>query len=271
MADDLEEDELDGILDGALEAFDAAAPQHTSSHKSLPQSNASLLSKPTISTPLNTPTKTSSSDNETPSSEKRPSGRAVGACGDDDTGRALEDALKELEEKSFDQGDAADDVMEADMKLVEEFMKSLSSLGTANMDSANATMSGETSSSRNNRQPGVETLVNSIVGHLLSEDVLKSPMIQMRAAYEQWLPNNKESLSAQDLDRFSRQKELVEEICEKYESNADSSEIMELLSEMQKTGAPPDMVLKDLDDGGEAAQGLQGAELDKLADSCGMQ
>lgn len=265
MSEEFDDDELDGILDGALEAFDETSL--TATPAKLEKDDEREAEE--APNPGNTPAVQIPEEGATPPV-------------DGETSRAFEEALNALGELGVGQGEPDKDVTEDDMKLVEEFMKSLSnmtsSLGNPGKSSgvgpgdsgdaggADATTNGSSA------PPGVENLVDSIVGHLLSEDVLKAPMIQMRAAYADWLPKQAESLSAEELGRYSRQQELVNEICEKYEAKASSSEIMELLSKMQETGAPPDMVLKNLDAGAPGVgPALQAAELDKFADLCGVQ
>lgn len=274
MASDLADDDLDGILDDALEAFEM--PRKTTnapSAKSQPESKSVLTKSP----------------DEPQNADEAPPEVSVEAA------KAFEDALKALGDLGLDQGEDGADLNDADMKLVEEFMTSLGgSLGGLGGSGANGSMAGGSDSQvpgsgqaampgtaggaglNKGGPPDVERLVESIVGHLLSEDVLKSPMLQMRSAYAEWLPKNAESLSAVELGRYSRQQELVEEICKQYESGADSSAVMELLSKMQETGAPPAAVMKGLSvdsdnsDGG-SMNGMPPPELDKMIESCGVQ
>lgn len=251
-------DDLDAILDDALEAFDAsparAPPRSTGGDDDVETSRAPATETVAITTPTTTPL-TAEEDASAPGIDG----------GDDDGSRALEDALRALGELGLG-GDAStssgnDPVSEADMKLVEEFVtslgESLSGLGVPGTSTGQTSATGNNDMPRNEAdvaaaatRPEVERLVESIVGHLLSEDVLKTPMAQMKRAYAEWLPANKESLSKEDVTRFSRQRELVDEICEKYDTHAPSSEIMELLSQMQETGAPPSEVMRQLSSDG---------------------
>lgn len=269
----VEEQDLDSILDDALEAFEQVPP-------------VNRLGEDVEEAPL--------VDDQPPLQHSREE-NAPSPVADDDAGRALEDALRALGQLgvSNNSDDAnSGDVTEADMKLVEEFItslgESLSGLGTADFlggtptntssngnantststgtgngpgtsadiinrdastSSSEATTNG-TSTKRAGEQPIVEKLVDSIVGHLLSEDILKAPMLQMRAAYADWLPRNEEKLSTQDSRRFRRQQQLVEQICQHYENGGNVTEIMELLSHMEETGALPDEVMKQLSTAG---------------------
>jgi Pex19 protein family len=118
--------------------------------------------------------------------------------------------------------------------------------------------------------PEFERIVESVVGELLSRDVLKGPMEQMRDAYAAWLPANEDSVGDTEAARFRKQESIVQRICTLYDGDACSTTaVMALLQEMQDTGAPPTDVMKQIsdgDDGGSGAGGGDGAatELEKL-------
>lgn len=267
MANGTSEDELDDILDDALEAFDTSRKAASIPAAKCGDEGASSTGK---------------AGDESSSADEAPPEVSVEAA------KAFEDALKALGDFGLDENGNDDDVSEADMKLVEDFMRSIGS-SFGGMDgprpkgnaagagqSAGAGQAGASGGIGAGTAPDVEKLVESIVGHLLSEDVLKSPMLQMRAAYAEWLPKNAEELSAEELGRYSRQQELVEEICEQYESGSASSGIMELLSKMQETGAPPAEVMKGLSMDADNSDGGLGPamgvpEMEKMMESCGVQ
>lgn len=231
MAQDPNEDDLDNILSSALEAFDSPAPSGQAS----------------------TAEADNGKPNEAPAEEE-----ALPAVSEEAT-KYFEDALKSLGQ--LDMGDEnlgdLDDVTEADLKMVEEFMKSLGDSlgGLSGNDPASASAA-----------PNVDKLVENIVGQLLSEDVLKEPMLQMKDAYKQWLPENKEKLSKENYEKYQTQENLVNEICDKYESGASTEDIMQLLTKMQETGAPPDDVMNKLSAGNRGA-----ADLEKVTEACGVQ
>lgn len=274
MADKIAGDELDGILDGALDAFESAPKPKTTT-------TPSELTSDVSATTLQKSDAGSSNASEDVGTESELM---------DEAARAFDDAVKALGDLRTNppEGSDGEDVNEADMKLVEEFMASLgSSLGGLGVPGAGGDGTRDASGVGGTRPEDVgakaegvaknmEKMVENIVGHLLSEDVLKTPMQQMRAAYAEWLPKHAEELSAEEFGRYSKQQELVEQICDKYESGADSGVIIELLSKMQETGNPPADVMKGLS--GEAENGEVGGlpgmappELDKMVESCGMQ
>lgn len=228
MAHQAHDDDLDGILDGALEAYDV---------------------------PLNkscetTPAKRIAQAPDEPHAEEE----AVPDLSVDEITRAFEDALKDLGRAGTAEG-ADDEATDADMKLVEEFIKSL---GTS--------AGGGGAHSEGVDDTNVEKIVENLVEHILSKDVLQTPMIQMRDAYKAWLPENKQTLSDDQVRRYTRQQQLVEEICQRYQQGADNEGVLELLSKMQETGSPPEEIMKQV-----SAEGERNSELDKIADSCGVQ
>lgn len=274
MSDEIGDDELDGILDGALEAFESPPKPKA---KGTPSDQASDVSAPALEL---------SDEPKTPED--------IGPELKDEAARAFDDALKALGDLNVNapQDGDGEEVNDADMKMVEEFMASLgSSLGGLGAPGAGGDGTREVPAGEGEPGPGgvpgaglgadgvvpnMEKLVESIVGHLVSEDVLKSPMLQMRAAYAEWLPKHAEELSEEELGRYGKQQELVEEICKRYENGADSGTIMELLSKMQETGSPPADVMKGLSGEGENGDmaglpGMAPPELDKMVESCGMQ
>lgn len=237
----MDDDELDGILDGALQEFQTVQ-QTTPPPKTATKNAVEQICAPKTEAHAINPTPTN-----------------------DTSAPDLESALSALKQLGVEPMRDEKDVNEADMKLVEEFMSSLStSLAGGGVAEAG-------SSARTGAAPQMEHFVESIVGELLSEDVLRAPMLQMRTAYAEWMATNESSLSTADRTRFKTQQKLVEEICEKYEKKAGTEEIMGLLSQMQQTGAPPEMVLSKLDGEGGRGEGMQAAELEKMGEMCEMQ
>lgn len=249
--------DLDSILDDALDAFDEPEP-NVSPH--IPSSNKTdddIIEEIAVLTRQKQQPQTTGQSSSSTSHD----GSTVPSGNEEDAALALEDALRALGELGLDghKGttstgqDNNEDVTEADMKLVEEFItslgESLNGLGNIPGSAGLPTYFSNPvpSNEEEEEQPVVvEKLVESIVGHLLSEDVLKEPMLLMRQAYNEWLPKNETKLSENDLKRYKKQKSLVDQICEHYEKGAGVTEIMELLSFMQETGAPPDEVMNQL-------------------------
>lgn len=232
---------LEQILDDALDAYDDIESE-------TPQDEAEEA--PTLPVPSVSPT----TDTFTLPNDSREENAPPPSI-EDAAGRAFEDALRALDQLRAHDAEASSsndaDLAEADMKLVEQFVttlgESLSGLGPL---SANENPSTQPSSNDDKGEsPIVERLVESIVGHLLSADVLKQPMRQMRVAYAQWLPKQT-SLSDEQRRKYERQQQLIQQICQKYDRGASTTEIMQSLSDMQETGEIPEGVMSQLDTDG---------------------
>lgn len=235
--------DLEQILDDALDAFDDVDEAEA------PHDEVEAAPKLSISSSVASPSRRLPS--ELNSREEKVSPPSA----EETTGRAFEDALRALDElRDFDAQASSTmdaDQAEADLKLVEQFVTSLGeSLAGLVPPPSNDSSSVPTSASGSKADmPIVERLVESIVGHLLSADVLKEPMRQMRAAYANWLPAQT-SLSDDQRKLYERQQQLIEQICDKYDKGASSTEIMHSLSDMQETGEIPEGVMSQLDTDG---------------------
>lgn len=232
---------LEQILDDALDAYDDIESE-------TPQDEAEEA--PTLPVPSVSPT----TDTFTLPSDSREENAPPPSI-EDAAGRAFEDALRALDQLRMHDAEASSsndaDLAEADMKLVEQFVttlgESLSGLGPLSANE-NASTQPNLNDSKGD-SPIVERLVESIVGHLLSADVLKQPMRQMRVAYAQWLPKQT-SLSDEQRRKYERQQQLIQQICQKYDRGASMTEIMQSLSDMQETGEIPEGVMSQLDTDG---------------------
>ena len=250
MTEHVDDDELDGILDDALEAFDK------------PESNVQ---------PVEPNAEGTSAKDSKPSQENPTELPDI-----DEATRALEEAFGSLAqmEAGNDGDELGGDVDENDLKILEDIFQKMGAIGNMPGDKDAEETAGASTDANASKTavPAIEQMVESIVGHLLSEDVLKKPMMTMRDAFAKWLPENAESLSAEELGRYSKQQELIEQICERFEAKASSSEIMELLSEMQKTGQPPEAVMKEVDaEQPGALPNLPPGDMAGVMEQCGMQ
>jgi hypothetical protein len=315
-----EEDDLDGILDSALDEFDIG-PITDSPARGTAGPSSQPSEEITAATAVESGPKRSTTDQRGREAIAHRNGDG-GQTNDNEGVRAFENALKKLEElhAAPDGGGAGvkPTEEEEDLRLVEDFLKSLSSqfenvgpapdgqgasqdaisddlsrelaalfsgseftdggpdipgagrgVGTAVPISDGATSGSGATAASVCREPSTpaaagavgsgpvgpefEKIVESVVGELLSKEVLKGPMQEMRLAYEQWLPENESSLNALESRRYRKQQAIVGKICALYESGNDSpSSVMTLLQEMQDTGAPPSEVIRQLGDSEEA-------------------
>ncbi|XP_002976649.2 peroxisome biogenesis protein 19-1 [Selaginella moellendorffii] len=98
----------------------------------------------------------------------------------------------------------------------------------------------------------LESLVGNFMQQILSKEILHEPMKEIGERYPSWLEANKSKLSKEDRDRFSKQHQLILELCRVYDTTpGDFDKITELMQSMQGCGQPPAEIVAEL------APGLQ--------------
>ncbi len=248
-----DDDELDSILDSALDKFDVKTPSET-------VENASC--KPAAGEP----------------SEDLNDASAAEAL------LAFEKALKPLDPDPTRTGDQE----EEDMKLIAEFIKSMEPLigGAGQGEPAAGTAGGERSTSAN-APADIENAIKSLIDNVLSKEILQEPMQQIRESLGNWLLKQGDNLAPSDRKRHENQHALVVDICSEYEKDeedADSSRVIDLLAKLKETGALPSEVMSELpDDGSDGDAGTGGgipglasmlggpAEMEEMMSNCPVQ
>lgn len=98
---------------------------------------------------------------------------------------------------------------------------------------------------------------------LTNKDMLYEPMLELHQKFPAWLDSNKSKVSAEDLSRYEKQKEIVGDIVAKFQEKGYSDEdakrreyIWEKMQLMQEQGAPPEELVQA--PGGLGLPGLGG-------------
>eukprot|EP00878_Enallax_costatus_P027354 GHUV01029433.1.p1 GENE.GHUV01029433.1~~GHUV01029433.1.p1 ORF type:complete len:343 (+),score=161.13 GHUV01029433.1:360-1388(+) len=95
-------------------------------------------------------------------------------------------------------------------------------------------------------------IVDVVMQHLLSKEVLYQPMKEILDKYPPWLdkhsaPGGSSTLTPDDLERYKHQYMCIRRLCEAYETEPDNTpKIMELLQEMQACGEPPAEIVEEM-------------------------
>ncbi|KAJ2453601.1 Peroxisome chaperone and import receptor [Coemansia sp. RSA 2336] len=147
--------------------------------------------------------------------------------------KATMDKLKE----SADQADARTSD-ESGLGMMEELMRQLDQAGD---------------------DPQLDSLVDDVIGQLMSKDVLQQPLKELDAEYPKYLEQNKDTLSTADYDRYKQQHDYIRQILALFDKSADDKDprVVELMQKMQECGQPPNELLKllapdmELDEKGE--------------------
>jgi len=109
---------------------------------------------------------------------------------------------------------------------------------------ANGTRDGEAGDSSKNP---MQTMMDTMLQHLLSKDVLYEPMKEMAEKYPSWLKKNGKKIPDDELFRFEAQLVKTKAIIAAFEDDTvEHSEIVRLLQEMQSLGNPPDEIMREM-------------------------
>lgn len=102
----------------------------------------------------------------------------------------------------------------------------------------------------------MKAALDSVVSEIIKKDTLYEPMKKLKDEYPAWLENNWEKLSQEDLEKYNKQMDKINEICKLYEdeqaaagAQQDQGTIFELLSQLQELGTPPEDLMKKVADG----------------------
>ncbi|GLC41945.1 hypothetical protein PLESTB_001050800 [Pleodorina starrii] len=97
---------------------------------------------------------------------------------------------------------------------------------------------------------GVGMMVDYIMQHLLSKDVLYGPLKEIRDRYPPWLEAHQGTLPADEYRRYVAQYESVQRVCAHYEAApSDFAKLMDLIQEMQTYGDPPGDIVEEMTGG----------------------
>eukprot|EP00850_Spirogloea_muscicola_P016932 SM000141S00876 [mRNA] locus=s141:171746:173213:- [translate_table: standard] len=98
----------------------------------------------------------------------------------------------------------------------------------------------------------MQVVMDTMMRQLLSEEVLYEPMKEIGERYPAWLASNREKLSTEDYDRYSRQHHIIQQLCVIYETTPeDFPKIVDLMQQMQDCGQPPVDIVQELAPGME--------------------
>ncbi|KAL3724158.1 hypothetical protein ACJRO7_036217 [Eucalyptus globulus] len=93
----------------------------------------------------------------------------------------------------------------------------------------------------------MESMMENMMQHLLSKEILHEPMKEIGEKYPKWLEDHKATLSKEDSDRFSHQYQLIKDLNEVYEKDPNNiTKIVELMQKMQECGQPPNDIVREL-------------------------
>ncbi|UJR25795.1 hypothetical protein I4U23_007145 [Adineta vaga] len=125
----------------------------------------------------------------------------------------------------------------------EDIEKALEKL--ADQPDTTASASNTTTTNTTN-EPHVEQL-NLFMSSILSKDVMLPACQAVDESYEEWLVKNKEGLTDEEFQRYTKQHQCVKEICREYEGTSNDGQqiqrVLQKFQQLQSHGDPPKELL----------------------------
>jgi len=254
-----DDDDLDGILDSALDNFEFDDVDTTTT-TATPSSNAKGV-----------PGATTGPTNENLHANGNANGTAnTGASGTEEAAlRAFREALSAPLPSA---GEAAEEEM--DMQLVEQFMKSLESLHSSVPPNTSGSDANGNGNNTNTDPGGGENFIKALIDDFLSKDVLIEPITQVKEGIGAYLESHPDDTTA-DGERYRRQHGIASELVDELEEAARPQRIIELLAALKECGKFPDGIIDGLPDPSsleeEGDMGEIGADIAAMTEACKLQ
>ncbi|KAF9129254.1 Peroxisome chaperone and import receptor [Mortierella sp. 14UC] len=98
-----------------------------------------------------------------------------------------------------------------------------------------------------------QNVLEGMMEQLMSKDILYEPMLDLQKKYPQWLKDNKDKVPAEEYARYEKQYGYVKEIVEFFDrpdfddkSDTQAKSVIDLMQGMQDCGQPPSDILDEL-------------------------
>ncbi|XP_046852351.1 peroxisomal biogenesis factor 19-like [Xenia sp. Carnegie-2017] len=250
-----EDDDLDALLDSALEDFEKTPPSKETAKK---ENNLDNCEKTTD--PLLEEWGLSESDIETAAAEFEKSMKSI--LGDDNEllrewNEFAGKATSSQESEVYENGSLSEnaEAFEAHiLKTMKGIAENAESIPGNLLDDEDNFLKAMANMGVDGHGPdfnaGVFPMMQGMMMNLLSKDVLYPALNELKTKYPTWLREKKDSLSSDVHENYSKQYELVCEICMEYESEKEKDtedvkkkrfdHLMVLMQKMQRYGQPPE-------------------------------
>lgn len=128
---------------------------------------------------------------------------------------------------------------------IEKALEQLAEQPTSASASASASSTATTTAPTIN-EPHVEQL-NSFMSSILSKDVMLPACQAVDESYDEWLKKNKDNLTDEEYQRYTRQHQCVKDICREYENTSNDGQqvqrVLQKFQQLQTHGDPPKELL----------------------------
>lgn len=226
-----ETDELNDLLQSALEDFDKCPP---------------TSSQPTDAVAKKAPSK---KVDPAENLEQKFKDLLLNDVDESDFASKMTDLLQEFQSKATKPESTALETPEEGGDAVTEAVKSL----VENIEEIKDTMGPE--QFMNNldfgdfKNEGVFPVMEQMFQMIMSKEVLYPSLVAVRDKYPAWLQENRSQISAEEGERYDKQYKIIDRICVLFENENDSDpedvkqkrfmELLSLLQEMTELGQPP--------------------------------
>ncbi|EFC36519.1 predicted protein [Naegleria gruberi] len=121
---------------------------------------------------------------------------------------------------------------------------------TTNTSNTGSSSGGDNSGEEEPVDEGAfSNLLQSMMEVLMSPDILRQPMEELREKYPIWLDQNRGKVADEEYQRIQKQYDLCCKICNVYETSKYPDaidELIELMKAMQEQGQPPEEIVSQL-------------------------
>eukprot|EP00959_Pyramimonas_sp_CCMP1952_P292270 6112486-Pyramimonas_sp.AAC.2 len=264
MANEVGEEDLDKLLDSALDDFDCAPRARASA---TPSSTASCSSSTDAGgapkglgfDPLARPKKKGAAKKKSINASDIVQPEV--AADDMDMAKIMEELMKlgtmgNGEAQGAGEGPSPKD-LQATLAALAEQTRAMSNGAASAGDGEEDPLYGELLNQFGSLgdNPDMQSVMESMMQHLLSKDVLYQPLNEIEAKYPAWLDTHIATLPQEEIKRYTTQHALIKQLLHVYDTQPeDYSRITELLQQMQECGQPPAELMKDLTQGVEFGQ-----------------
>jgi len=100
---------------------------------------------------------------------------------------------------------------------------------------------------QNKDNPEFKEMMKEMGSKIINKDMLYPPMLALKKAYPEYLEENADKLSVEDLEKYNKQLDLLEEVCKEFEKEQfDVQKLLTLVNDLQKQGNPPQELVAKL-------------------------
>jgi len=233
------QDEIDAILDAALDELDEEQQMSTS------PSGEPVSSKQTVRNSEEQITEEQHIEVINKMMQQMLDGNRTGGDDGGDFGAIVQEMQKHIQtEMEAGHRESGSDVDRAINKLMED----MACMGNTDPEGGQQIM--EEMMKEFEKMGGnlnADDMIDGMMGQLLAKDLMYEPMKQVSERFPEWLKENKSRISEEDYTNRCKQYECFQRLIHLYETKPNDVEsLMMLMQEVQEYGQPPPEIVKEI-------------------------